>query len=149
MLRSQLTLFLLAAPLIFSSAAFSDDHPLQGSRWLLKKVQGIAVPDGLSLSFEKDRVTGSTGCNRFWAPVDYLTSLQDKSAGSAPASTAIDIGPPQSARLYCQGAMEVERAYLAALETVVQYRIDGQVLQMALDDGDVFLELESAFDPAP
>jgi heat shock protein HslJ len=128
--RSTLMLAIMAAPLIFNGAVFADDHPLKGTRWALKKVQGVAVHTGLTLSFEDTRVTGSTGCNRFWAPVDYL-----------PAS-AIDIGPPQSARLYCQGAMAVERAYLASLETVVTFRIDGSILQMSLDDGDIFLELE-------
>lgn len=128
--RSTLMLAVMAAPLIFNGAVFADDHPLKGTRWALKKVQGVAVHTGLTLSFEDTRVTGSTGCNRFWAPVDYLPA------------PAIDIGPPQSARLYCQGAMAVERAYLASLETVVTFRIDGSILQMSLDDGDIFLELE-------
>jgi len=123
-------LAVMAAPLIFNGAVFADDHPLKGTRWVLKKVQGVAAHPGLPLSFEDTRVTGSTGCTRFWAPVD------------SPPAPAIDIGPPQSARLYCQGAMAVERAYLASLETVVTFRIDGSILQMSLDDGDIFLELE-------
>ncbi|MDX2306883.1 MAG: META domain-containing protein [Hyphomicrobium sp.] len=120
----------LSAASLLESAARADEHPLAGTRWVLTKVQGVAVPGGSWLSFEADRITGSSGCNRFWAPVDYLPP------------PGIDIGAPQSARIFCPGAMSIERAYLASLETVVNFRIDGVRLQMMLDDGDIFLEFE-------
>jgi heat shock protein HslJ len=106
-------------------------HPLEGTIWSVVKVQGIAAPPGATLSFGEDRVTGNSGCNAFWAPVDY----------SDPP--AIDIGAPQSKRIYCAGAMSFERAYLAALETVQSFAIEGSVLKMMMHDGDVFLELQA------
>jgi len=114
----------------WSPSIYAGQPELAGSRWVLKKVQGVAVPGGSWLEFQADRVTGSSGCNQFWAPVDY------------PDAPGIDIGPPQSARLFCPGAMSLERAYLASLETVVTYRIEGNALQMLVYDGDVFLEFE-------
>lgn len=95
------------------------------------KVQGVSVPSGATLSFGEDGVTGTSGCNTFWAPVDY----------SPPPS--IDIGAPQSKRFYCAGAMGFERAYLAALETVETFAIEGETLKMMMHDGDVFLELQT------
>lgn len=123
---------LLAAPLFISGAAVARAHPLQGTNWVVAKVQGVDVPPGLTLTFATDRVTGSTGCNQFWAPVDYAEP------------PAIDIGAPQSKRLYCLGAMSIERAYLASLETVESFVIEGGILKMLMHDGDVFIELKPA-----
>lgn len=129
----------MAAALTVGGAAVAQDdprgHPLAGTQWVLRKIQGIAVPNGNTLVFAEDKVTGSTGCNRFWAPVDY------------PSPATIDIGAPQSARLYCRGAMGAERAYLASLETVTHFTVEDRTLQMMLADGDVFLELELAGAP--
>lgn len=123
----------LAAPLIFNGAAAAQGPALQGTQWTVVKVQGVAVPPGLTLRFETDRVVGSTGCNQFWAPIEYLPE------------PGIDIGAPQSKRIYCLGAMGVERAYLASLETVSSYaRSDDGTLRLMLDDGDVFIELLAA-----
>ncbi|MGE5266342.1 MAG: META domain-containing protein [Deltaproteobacteria bacterium] len=120
-----------AAPLLSSGAVGVAVHPLAGTNWSVVKVQGIAAPTGATLSFGADRVTGNSGCNAFWAPVDY----------SDPP--AIDIGAPQSKRIYCAGAMSFERAYLAALETVQSYALEGDTLKMMMHDGDVFLELQA------
>lgn len=122
---------LLAAPLIFNGAAIALAHPLEGTSWVVRKVQGVDVPPGLTLTFSADRVSGSTGCNQFWAPVDY------------PDPPAIDIGAPQSKRLYCLGAMSIERAYLASLETVESFVLENGTLKMLMHDGDVFIELTS------
>lgn len=119
------------APLFSSGAVGATAHPLVGTKWSVVKVQGVAVPSGATLSFGEDRVTGSSGCNAFWAPVDYENAPQ------------IDIGAPQSKRLFCTGAMSFERAYLAALETVQSFAIEGETLKMMMYDGDVFLELRA------
>ncbi len=132
MTRTGLFALLLAAPLTINGAAIAHAHPLEGTSWIVAKVQGVDVPPGLTLTFMVDRVTGSTGCNQFWAPVDY------------PAPPAIDIGAPQSKRLYCLGAMSIERAYLASLETVESYVVDGDTLKMLMHDGDIFIELNLA-----
>lgn len=118
----------LAAPLVFSGAVCAFAHPLQGTEWTVVKVQGVDVPPGLTLAFDADRVRG----NQFWAPVEYLD----------PA--AIDIGAPQSKRIFCAGAMSIERAYLASLESVESFIVDGETLKMKMPDGDVFIDLKAA-----
>jgi heat shock protein HslJ len=123
---------LLTAPWVTHGAVSASQHPLRGTAWTVKKVQGVAVPAGLTLIFEADRVTGTTGCNQFWAPVEYLEP------------PAIDVGAPQSQRVYCLGAMGIERAFLASLETVETFEIDEATLKMKMHDGDVFLELVAA-----
>ncbi|MCU0955003.1 MAG: META domain-containing protein [Hyphomicrobium sp.] len=120
-----------AAPLLSSGAVGLEVQPLAGSIWSVVKVQGVPAPAGATLAFEVERVTGHSGCNAFWAPVDYSNP------------PAIDIGAPQSKRLYCAGAMSFERAYLAALETVESFAIEGDTLKMMMHDGDVFLELRA------
>jgi hypothetical protein len=40
--------------------------------------------------------------------------------------------------------MSIERAYLASLETVESYVLDGDTLKLLMHDGDVFIELNSA-----
>jgi heat shock protein HslJ len=119
-------------PLVLSGTVLASRHPLLGTNWVVVKVQGVAVPSGLTLSFQDERVTGSTGCNTFWAPVDY------------PDAPGIDVGAPQSKRFYCVGAMGIERAYFASLETVESFALKGDTLKMMMHDGDVFLELKAA-----
>lgn len=123
---------ILAAPWVTHGAVSASQHPLLGTSWTVMKVQGVAVPAGLTLTFEADRVAGTTGCNQFWAPVEYLDP------------PAIDVGAPQSKRLYCLGAMGIERAFLASLETVETFEVEGATLKMKMHDGDVFIELMAA-----
>ncbi len=114
---------------MFNGAACAQSL-LAGTSWKVVKVQGVDVPPGLTLTFAADRVVGSTGCNQFWAPVSYRDAA------------AIDIGAPQSKRFYCLGAMSMERAYLASLETIESYTRDSDVLKLKMADGDVFIELK-------
>lgn len=132
MLKAKVLFFLLIyINLTASYPAESDEkNSLFDKTWLLKKIQGIDVQEGSSLVFEPDRVTGGTGCNTFWASIEYRSN------------SIIDIGPPQSARLYCYRAMALERAYLAALESIKSYNLEGSRLIMMMEDGDVFLEFE-------
>ncbi len=127
--KAALASAVLTALPVNGSAVCADAHPLLGTSWSVRKVQGVEVPAGLTLTFAADRVTGTTGCNQFWAPVDYAEP------------TAIDVGAPQSKRLYCFGAMSIERAYLASLETVERFTIERGTLKMMMPDGEVFLEL--------
>ncbi len=118
--------------MVFNGAVSASQHPLLGTSWRVAKVQGVVVPTGLTLTFDADRVSGTTGCNQFWAPVEYLDP------------PAIDVGAPQSKRVYCLGAMSIERAFLASLETVETFEVDGATLRLKMHDGDVFVELQAA-----
>lgn len=119
---------ILSAFLCLPHTAQSADTPLLGTEWALKVLQGVAVDSGATIKFEADKVIGTSGCNSYWAAIDYGTGK------------AIDIGPPQSVRVYCPGRSEMERAFFAALETVTAFVAEGSSLKLVLDDGDVFLE---------
>src|SRR5262249_45054358 len=77
------------------------------------------IPDTrLTLSFEKGVVSGQAGCNTFRATY----SVQDD---------RLTIGPPATTRKTCADAvMAQERAFLAALESVARWTVDGGMLDM-------------------
>jgi putative lipoprotein len=127
-MRWTVSLAVLFAVAALGQATAADGPPLLGTEWTLKVLQGVAVDSGATIKFEADKVTGTSGCNNYWAAIDY---------GDA---KALDIGPPQSVRVYCPGRSEMERAFFAALETITTFAADGNSLKLILDDGDVFLE---------
>jgi len=76
-------------------------------------------------------LTGFAGCN------DYNASYR----ASAPK---ISIGPVASTRKHCEqpaGVSEQETSYLAALETVATYRVEGSRLELRSTDGALAVEL--------
>ena len=76
-------------------------------------------------------LTGFAGCN------DYNASYK----ASAPK---IAIGPVASTRKHCEqpaGVSEQETSYLAALETVATYRVEGSRLELRTTDGALAVEL--------
>ena len=89
-----------------------DDEPaasmsLQDIPWMLES--------GPSATFADGRVTGSTGCNQFTAAY-----TQDGSA--------LEIHPAGATLMACPPpADKVEREYLAALERVAEWRIEGEL----------------------
>lgn len=86
---------------------------LEGVNWsLLEFAQNEPVPAEVPVDavFEKNRVVGSSGCNRYFAGIK----------GSSPYQ--IKLGPVAGTRMMCPAAiMEVEDRYLAALENVGQF----------------------------
>jgi heat shock protein HslJ len=74
---------------------------------------------------EGGELSGSSGCNRYTA-----TFTTD--------GGRIEISPPASSRKLCSeptGVMEQEAAYLAALPSAVEYRVDGDSLALLTADG--------------
>ena len=80
----------------------------------------------LTATFGDDgSLSGSSGCNNYMST--YTTN-----------QGAIEIEPPGGTKKFCaepEGVMEQEAAYLAALPTAVQYRIDGGSLSLLSADG--------------
>ena len=80
----------------------------------------------LTATFGDDgTLSGSSGCNRY--TTTYTTD-----------QGAIEIAPPAGTRKLCpepEGVMEQEAAYLAALPTATQYRLDGGSLALLSADG--------------
>jgi heat shock protein HslJ len=92
--------------------------------WIL--ASGVDVPGWEqtppSATFNEETVGGSTGCNRFTAP--YTVDGDTLELGTI-ASTRMACPPPANA---------VERAYLAALARVANWRLDGA--ELVLLDGE-------------
>ena len=114
-----------------TSAAPSDG--LEGTSWTLVEINGRepageAVP---TLAFdEAGNVSGSAGCNTYTG----TATLEGSS---------ISMGPLATTRMACQGAAGVqETAFLAAMNGVQAYTIDGQG-RLVLEDGVVLV-----FEPA-
>lgn len=79
-----------------------------------------ALTDTVTAEFGDDgRVSGSTGCNRYRGEVETSTSGEMRIRNVATTRRA---GSPE--------AMELERRFLAALERVTTYRIDGITLTL-------------------
>lgn len=101
--------------------------PLEGTSWKLASyhdgVSALAsVLNGteITAAFAGGKLTGSAGCN------SYSASYEGE-------GDALTFGPAATTRKMCaepQGIMEQEQAYLAALESVAGYRIQGGRLEL-------------------
>jgi heat shock protein HslJ len=100
------------------------DDPLSGTRWSLVSIGGspVLASESTSMQFDKGRLAGSDGCNR------YTTSY------SASASS-LKIGPNiAGTRMACpQPIMEEAATFIEALGRTTGYRVDGD--RMTLLDG--------------
>jgi putative lipoprotein len=89
---------------------------LIGSDWVLISLNGAEplADSEITLSFGTDgRVTGSSGCNRYFGAY----RLADESG--------LEIGPLAGTRMFCQGALgKQETRYLEALEATTGYALD-------------------------
>lgn len=90
----------------------TPDH-LQGATWRLDRFAwSEPVSEGISITavFEGDRVSGSAGCNSYFATV------------SAPTPYDLTIGPAGTTRMACPAPQAAaEDRYLQALENSTQY----------------------------
>lgn len=117
---------------------------LVGSTWRVAGFnngrQALVSPIlGTSLSLrllEGGRLAGSSGCNRFTAPVRL-------------EGTRVRIGTPVATRRSCPGpgVMEQERQFLAALPTAVRLRLEGDALELRRADGAIALSLRRIAGP--
>ncbi|MGH7354026.1 MAG: META domain-containing protein [Candidatus Rokuibacteriota bacterium] len=93
---------------------------LNGSSWIAEAIdgQGMVGRPPITLTFEsEERAVGSTGCNRYFAAV----RLSERAR--------LRFGQVGSTRMACPPlVMEQEQRFLAALEAVRGYRLDGTTL---------------------
>ena len=113
----------------------SPERPeLEGVPWVL--VAGIDVEGWAafapSATLDGQRISGSTGCNRF-------------TAAYALDGAALAVGPVAATRMACPPPAEaVERAYAGALERVAGWRVEeGELVLLAADGGEL-LRYEAA-----
>jgi len=91
-----------------------NDRPLEGTTWLLIQLNGkdistVSSPKPMSVVFQKEenRATGYAGCNSFTG-----TYTKEGSTISAKLATT---------RMFCEGKMEDEIAFLEILNTPHHY----------------------------
>jgi heat shock protein HslJ len=103
--------------------------PTINGEWQLVAVQGQPLEPGARLTLIDGKLSGSTGCNRFFGSF-VLTER------------TIKVGPVSATKIYCHDRAYVERAYLAALETVTVFEHAGDRLIMHYEPGDKMLEFK-------
>jgi putative lipoprotein len=106
---------------------------LVGTAWIAEEIEGRRGLDQVqsTLTFESaERIVGSTGCNRYFAPLQV-------------SGTALRIGMGGSTRRACPPeVMDQESRFLAALDAIRTYRRDGSTLLLSDAGGQVRLRLK-------
>lgn len=101
---------------------------LAGTPWrLLQFDRNTAVPDNVTVTavFEDKRISGSAGCNRYFADVSAATPYE------------LSIGPAGATRMACPAPqMAVETRFLRALAHATQFRFQLGKLAIGYRDGD-------------
>jgi heat shock protein HslJ len=107
----------------------------EGTSWkldtYLSTIDHIVSPMSsteLNLEFKDGRISGSSGCNSFFAK--YTVEGKSMSFGLIGAT-----------KMYCsnQGVMEQEQTYLMRLESVKSYKIEGNKLSLVDTNGKTVL----------
>jgi heat shock protein HslJ len=103
--------------LVLATAARAQMPP-PGTPWRLAEIDGKPVAHLATLSFDAVRVAGRAACNSFRG---------SKTAGAS----ELRIGGLAVTRMYCEGRMEEEAAFLRRLEDVRGWRIAGGELLLS------------------
>ena len=118
--------------LIFSQSPAAPTYTLEGTRWLLNGLQtGNAVSSPVAgsdafITFDGERVAGSTGCNSF-------------NGSYALTDGVLSIGPLATTRMACaEGLGLQEQQILEKLAEELQVSVDGDQLQL-LSGGEALL----------
>ena len=136
MRRSSTALATALTALLFAGCAtvdrVADAPPLEGTSWVLAALPApsggeLAAGPPVTLGFERDRVSGSDGCNRF----STTYTAQGSSLAVAPRGAA-------STRMACPPDVTARAdAFMAALAGTASYRVEGQRLLLLAADGSV------------
>jgi heat shock protein HslJ len=108
---------------------------LEGSMWVLTELRGEAVADDLTVTAtfdEEGALFGSGGCNNY--NTSYETDGQSLTIDPMIASTMMMCPEP---------VMQVEQDYLLALTEATRFEIDGDMLMLSDESGDVLLTFAS------
>lgn len=115
--------------------------PLLGTRWVLggygPATAPRAVPAGVEVTalFTRDadavvgKVTGTAGCNRYHGSFNV-------------SGHKIHVGRAAATRMFCAapgGVMDLEAAFLSALEGAKRYHLAGETLRIFYDGGESVL----------
>jgi heat shock protein HslJ len=113
--------FVTLALLAGACGAIGGRTTLEGSRWILTSLDGLAPVPGSTITSafdESGQVGGSSGCNSYSAP--YLTE-----------GDSLTIGQPVGTLMACdEPLMSQESDYLTALAATASYSISGDALTL-------------------
>lgn len=131
---------LLAAAIALALAACdetggADDASLTGTEWVAESINGKPViePGGVTLAFADERVTGRSGCNRYFGTARHANGrLKIEQVGATKMACLRD------------GLMQQESEFLATLQTTQDYARDGNRLTLSAPTGGRLV-----FNPAP
>jgi heat shock protein HslJ len=134
-----LSICVLSFKVVSQNAAASEKAlTLENTYWSLAKVGDTTLPERhdprkphVILNAEAHRVGGSGGCN----------GILGKYELSGDRLAFKDVG---ATRLACKEGMDIERAFLNALNRVTSWRITGRKLDLSDDEGHVLLEFAAA-----
>jgi heat shock protein HslJ len=110
-------------------------EPLVGTNWTLGSfhtadaVSSVIAGTTITAVFNEDgRITGSAGCNRYFASYNVT-------------GTSMSIGTAGSTKMYCtsQGVMQQESTYLASLSRAATFTINGDRLSLTDANGTTLL----------
>jgi heat shock protein HslJ len=125
--------FLLAVSIVATSFAAALALPTAlGGKWRIVAVSGAEALDAsrTHAEFAGDRFASTVGCNRIFGR-------------PAIAESQLSFGPMASTRMACPPPLDgVERQYLAALQDVSAYRLEGSTLVFLNAAGDASVTLE-------
>lgn len=115
-MRRALALVLIVAGCAATGPKPAAGDPLSGTRWSLVSIGGspVLASESTSMLFDKGRLAGSDGCNR------YTTSY-------AASESSLEIGPNVAGtRMACAPqVMEEAKTFIAILGRTAGYRTDG------------------------
>ena len=101
---------------------------LSGTQWrLLALDRDTPLPEDISITagFDDTRVSGSAGCNRYFAPASATTPYD------------LSVGPAGATRMACpQPVMQAESRFLNALQKATQFSFRLGRLAIGYRDGD-------------
>lgn len=109
------------------------DQSLEGSSWQVLSynngkggVTSLIIGTEITANFESDnQLTGNSGCNNYFGQYEI----------DGDSINISGVGATEMACLEPEGLMEQEQQYLAALEIVDTYKIEGLTMEMRTADG--------------
>ncbi|WP_209629577.1 META domain-containing protein [Methanofollis sp. W23] len=120
----------------FAKTQAPETLPLAGTTWVLDAyhLDDIVMPviEGTEVTAvfgEDGNLTGSAGCNRYFASYNLMDS---------DSNSSMEIGQARSTKMYCkepEGVMDQERTYLDLLGAVKGYAIEGDQLELLDEHG--------------
>ncbi len=126
--RRAVTLVAVAIGLVLAGCAGAGkpSAALEGTAWALETIHGQSAlaNTSVTLVFERERLSGSDGCNQYSGP--YTVAGERFALGKEVVTTLMACDDP---------IMAQANAYLGALRQAVEFETDGQRLTLLDADG--------------